>query len=167
MIQHVHVNMFGIINLDQQVCRPIPQRALTANPSTRTHSLAVHKTYHPLSIKQDSEWEWEAWLSDVKPSALNATPTSRVTELATPKCPHRDYQPSRRVQWIIPQTALLHTAGERLIKLANPKQLTGYHEDYNSNRWKVSKAALMAQPSPCIENLAKPIPRKCRQKKNA
>ncbi len=138
---------------------------MTAQPRPRTAQLAEYKKYHSLSIKPNSEWEWEAWSSDVVPSALNASATLRVTELATPKCPPKDYQPSRRVQWIVPRAALLHTAGERLTKLANSKQIPGYQEDYNPNRWNVSKAALMAQPSPCIENLAKPIPRKCRQKK--
>ena len=140
---------------------------LNATPSNRTIQLAKHKTYDPLLIKPDSEWDWGEWPSDMKPAALNATPSQRVSELATPKSLPTDYQPCKKVQWVIPRSALSHIAGERLTKLALPKQIVGYQEDYDPNAWKVSRAALLARPSPCIENLAKPIPRKCRQKKTA
>ena len=118
-------------------------------------------------IKPHTEWDWGEWLSDINPLALKATPSSRLEELSQAKHPPKTYQLCRRVQWVIPSAVLRHSTSERVTKLACPKHITGYQEDYDPHTWRVSPAALYAQSSPCIESLAKPIPRKCRQKKGA
>lgn len=148
-----------------QICPPISRRALSATPSRRLIYLARPKIYLPLYIKPHSEWDWGEWTSDIKTAALQATPSERITELSQPKTPPPTYQPCRQVQWPISPASLQHVPNDRLVKLACPKQIPGYQEDYDPHAWSVSKAALLAQTSPGIDNLAKPLPRKCRQKK--
>lgn len=143
----------------------VSRRALSACPSPRIRQLATHKNYPSLPIKPQSEWEWCQWTSDIPSKALQATATARLEELATPKTLPKSHQPSKPTQWIISKATLQHMATDRLAKLAQAKQVPGYQKDYNPRAWIVSRAALLAQPSPLIENLAKPIPRKCRQKK--
>ena len=148
-----------------QLCTKVSRKALSARPSPRITQLAAHKNYPLLPIKPQSEWEWSQWDSEIMPQTLQFTPTPRLEELATPKFLPKQHQPPRPTQWIISKATLQHVATDRLAKLAQAKQVPGYQKDYNPRAWSVSKAALLAHPSPCIENLAKPIPRKCRQKK--
>ena len=148
-----------------QICPPISRQALSATPSRRLINLARHKIYLPLHIKPQSEWDWGEWTSDINTAALQTTPSGRVIELSQPKNPPAAYQPCRQVQWPISPLSLQHVPSDRLVKLACPKQIPGYQEDYDPHAWSVSRAALLAQTSPCIENLAKPLPRKCRQKR--
>jgi hypothetical protein len=141
----------------------IPRHSLSAQPSPRLCLLAQHKMYPELLIKPDSEWEWSQWDSDIKPSTLKGTSSNHTIALSQPKKLVETYRPNRSAQWPVSSLALQHIASDRLVKLAHAKQLYCYQKDYKI--WKVSKAALNARPSSCIENLAKPLPRKCRQKK--
>ena len=80
------------------------------------------------------------------------------TALAGPL--HHSYQSSKPVQWAIAQRTLTHMASERLNKLSEARQLSGYREDYDPNTYMVSRAALLAQPSPRLDELATPLPRR-------
>lgn len=134
----------------------ISTRALSASPSKRLHELACHKSYAPLKIKSHSEWDWGEWMSDMNTLKIPSA-TGRLESLAQPKDHVQEYQPPRDVEWKVPPMALKHTASDRLNQLSQFKQIP--------NRWHVSRAALRAKPSPTIENLARPIPRKCVQRK--
>ena len=145
--------------------RSVSRRALSAQATPRLRNLALHKTYPPLLIKPNSEWEWSEWPSDIKPAALSAEASSRIETLCCPKKLHHSYEPNGPVQWPISVGSLNYIATERLLKLACPKEYRDYKEDYNPRAWTVSRAALMAQSSPSIERLATPLPRKCQQKR--
>lgn len=143
----------------------VPRATMSAKPSHRIAELARHKTYSPLLIKPQSEWDWEEWQNSISPPALTAVATERTTALAQPKPLHHSYQHSKPVQWLIAQHTLTHMASERLNKLSEARQLSGYREDYDPNTYVVSRAALLAQPSPRLDELATPLPRKCRTRK--
>lgn len=148
-----------------QVMTVIPTTTLRARPSERLSYLARHKTYPPLLIKPNSEWDWEEWEPDVSEGAKTASASARVTTLATPKETHPQYRPARRVQWSVSNEARSHNASERTYKLARPKNRHVDQEDYDPRTWSVSVAALNAKPTPRLEELATPIPRKVRTKK--
>ena len=117
-----------------------------------------------MKIKSHSEWEWGEWTSDLKTAKIPPA-SARVEILAEPKQHMQGYEPPRDIQWKILPKTLKYTASDRLNQLAQFKNIPGFQEDYNPNCWHVSRAALRAKASPTIENLAKPIPRKCRQRK--
>ena len=144
-----------------QVATVIPRAASSARPSHRLRQLAKHKMYLPLEIKEESEWDWGEWKSDINHAALHADPSARVIELSLPKKTHEHYLPNKAVMWPIQKSALQHSASEQQMKLGQPKQIPRYQEDYNPHRWTVSRAALMAQASPRLEELSKQLPRKC------
>lgn len=148
-----------------QVMTTIRRATLSAHASSRVSELAKHKMYSALPIKPDSEWDWGEWKSDIKSSTLKVEASDRVCALSRPKSTHPLYKSNRPVQWVISPATLTHTATERLQKLAEFKQVAGYREDYNGHAWSVSRAALLAQPSPRLEELATPLPRKCRTRK--
>ena len=70
----------------------------------------------------------------------------------------------REVEWSVTEAAKKHTATDLTVKLAHPKSRTS--EDYDPRAWNVSHAALHAQASPRLVELATPLPRKCRQQKS-
>lgn len=141
----------------------VPRSALLVTPTHRLCHLAHHKTYSPLQIKPSSEWDWSQWASDVSPAATRAEASVRVVELSHAKQSDPLYKPCREVQWPVREGAKSHTASELTVKLSNPKSRTS--GDYNPRAWIVSRAALHAQASPRLSELATPLPRKCRQKK--
>ena len=160
-----HVTMCACVCVCLQVVTIIPRAAFSARASRRLQQLAIHKTYLPLEIKEESEWDWGEWKSDICRSALHADPSPRVTELSLPKQTHKLYVPNKPTIWPVKKSALQHSASERQIKLGQPKQIPRYQEDYNPHRWTVSRAALMAQASPRLEELSKQLPRKCTTRK--
>ncbi len=148
-----------------QVMTVIPSTTLRARPTERLRYLARHKTYPPLPIKTNSQWDWGEWDADITAAARTASASARVITLATPKEPHSLYQPAKRVQWPVTKEARSHNASERTYKLARPKNRHLDQEDYDHGAWSVSVAALNAKPTPRLEELATPIPRKVRNKK--
>lgn len=148
-----------------QIMTVIPASALRVYPSNRLVQLSRHKSYPPLPIKENSEWDWGEWAPDISQAAKTAQPSSRVSGLAEAKHTHQFYKPCRTVQWEVSKGALSHLASERTQKLAQPKSHNPSLEDYNPQAWHVSRAALLAQPSPRLSELATPIPRKVRTKK--
>lgn len=149
----------------QQVQRLVSEAAMKAEPSQRTEFLAQPKTYAPLKIKSNSDWDWSEWESDLTEAAKSATASERVLVLSNPKMPHRNYKEGRPVIWEVSQTAQKALPSLRVQQLARPKSRSQYNEDYNANAWKVSQGAKAAQATPRIEELALPIPRKVRSKK--
>lgn len=53
----------------------------------------------------------------------------------------------------------------RVQQLARPKSHSQYKEDYDNGWHRVSPGAKNARPTPRLEELSKPLPRKVRQKK--
>lgn len=143
----------------------IPMTALRVRPTQRLKQLSRHKTYPPLHIKKDSEWDWGEWVSDISPAAKNATASGHIVRLAEPKEDHALYKQCRQVQWKVTKEAQSHVASERVLKLAKPKNRNLDLEDYDPRAWNVSIAALNAKASSRIDELATPLPRKVRTKK--
>ena len=157
-----HIDCFDHI---VQVKTVIPKSALSARSSNRILELSRHKSYPPLPIKPNSDWDWGEWEGDISESAKHATPSSRVVILAQPKNTHPRFEPNRSVQWKVNKACLSHVASDLTLKLARPKSHNSALEDYNPRAWSVSRAALMAQASPRLGELATPLPRKVRAKK--
>jgi hypothetical protein len=149
----------------KQVRTVIPPAALSASATQRVGELARHKTYPPLLIMEDSEWDWGEWKSQIPPPALKAVATSRVEQLSTAKKCNRDYCPPKNVQWPIKRVTLSAVASDRVKKLSQPKSKNEQYEDYDPKAWQVSPAALHAQASQRLGELSTPLPRKCRSKK--
>lgn len=149
-----------------QVMTTISPSALRVLPSEHLSRLARHKTFPPLPIKANSEWDWSEWKSDISHAAKTAEASSHLSALAEPKCSHPLHQACRQVQWPVSKATLGHVASERVQKLAKPKPHNEELEDYNPRAWVVSRAALYSQASPRISELATPLPRKCRTKKS-
>ena len=157
------------LHRDYQPCRQVQtvvsEAAMKTEPSQRVEVLAQHKTYAPLKIKSNSQWDWSEWESDLTEAAKNATASERVLVLSNPKLPHRSYKEGRPVIWEVSQSAQKALPSLRVQQLARPKSRSQYNEDYDPNAWKVSQGAKSAQATPRIAELAMPIPRKVRTKK--
>lgn len=149
----------------REVKTVIPSSALLIAPSSRLHELARHKTFPPLHIKSQSEWDWGEWESDINPAALSATPSQHICSLADPKQTPERYVGPRQVHWDVGKAARNHLASDRTTKLARPKNKHEDTADYDPQTYVVSRSALITQPSPRINQLATPIPRKVRTKK--
>ena len=89
--------IFHILCVCVKVMTVVPRSVLRAETTPRLHSLARHKTYPPLPIKSQSEWDWGKWESDVSPAARSAEASIRVGELAQAKKDHLLYHPCRCV----------------------------------------------------------------------
>ncbi|XP_048589939.1 testicular haploid expressed gene protein [Nematostella vectensis] len=154
---------------DYEPCRQVQsivsEAAQNATPSERIEMLAKSKSYAPLNIKPNSEWDWSEWESDLTEAAKLANCSERVSTLANPKAPHRSYKDARPVIWEVSDTAKKALPSLRVQQLARPKSRSQYNEDYDANAWKVSPGAKVAQATPRIAELAAPIPRKVRSKK--
>ena len=76
-------------------------------------------------------------------SARAAGPRVRIEQLARPKTTHKDYQPMRNVQTIIPKPALHGKATDRVENLASAK----YRDEgpFREAQWNVS--VLISLPS--------------------
>lgn len=63
----------------------IPSSAICVRPSGHLSRLARHKTYPPLLVKPNSEWDWGEWNTDISRTAKIAVASPRVSSLAEPK----------------------------------------------------------------------------------
>ena len=63
----------------------MPSSAIRVRPSGHLSRLARHKTYPPLLVKPNSEWDWGEWEADISRAAKMATATPRVSALAESK----------------------------------------------------------------------------------
>lgn len=143
----------------------IPHPALQSAASTRLEKLAQPKTYEPLPIKSDSEWDWGEWTSAIPKEVKGHVASARLEQLAEARSCPEGYLDNRQIEWPVARTALQMQATTRLQQLARPKTRQALDQDYDP--YKVSFAARMAVPSPRVEDLAVPIPRKVRNKKTA
>ena len=123
---------------------------MKTEPSQRVEVLAQHKTYAPLKIKSNSQWDWSEWESDLAEAAKNATASERVLVLSNPKLPHRSYKEGWPVIWKVSQSAQKALPSIRVQQLARPKSRSQYNEDDDPNAWKVSQGAKSAQATPRI-----------------
>ena len=155
------LHLFSPVCVHVQVMTVISPAALQATPSPRLLDLARHKTHPPLLIKPHSEWDWEEWKSEINAAALNTTPSRHICSLADPKqTPERYVGP--RVCWEVGKASQNYLASDRITKLARPKSKHEAKEDYDPHAYMVSRSALITRPSPRINQLALPIPRKVR-----
>lgn len=148
---------------DYKYPRAVIQSVAKVSPaSKRISDLARHKVYQPLPIRHNTEWEWGEW-DQTPPNIIAASP--RVCTLAEPKEFSKYYTYPSQLPQLVNRASLQHIATERTVKLARPKSKHLETEDYNPHAWAVSRYALLAQPSPRINELATPLPRKVRVKK--
>lgn len=139
------------------------QSALKYHPTPRIYQLAKHKEHVVPNIRfEDSDWQgWEQRMI----IARQLPPASdRVVTLSEPKSVHQLYQPPR-LDFSVSKEAKNCIATERIHQLARAKNKHLDTEDYDPNTFTVSRAALLAQPSPRINELSTPLPRKVRVKK--
>ena len=84
------------LHRDYQPCRQVQTvvsgPAMKTEPTQRIEFLAQAKTYTPLKIKSNSDWDWSEWDSDLTEAAKNAAASERVLFLSNPKQPHRSLQ---------------------------------------------------------------------------
>lgn len=136
---------------------------MVCHPSPRIYELARHKEFVPPNIKfEDSDWQgWEERVI----SAHQLPPlTDRMNTLSEPKSLHEHYAPPR-LNFSVSKEAQNCIATERVHQLARPKNRHPDAEDYDPHTYTVSRSALLAQPSPRIDELSTPLPRKVRVKK--
>ena len=88
-------------------------------------------------------------------------------QLAEPKKLCDSYKECRPVIWTVPYGAKNTLPTIRVQQLALPKNRSQYKEDYNSEWDKVNHAALVAKSSLRVEELAQPLPRKIKQKRQS
>ncbi|XP_028710970.1 testicular haploid expressed gene protein-like isoform X2 [Peromyscus leucopus] len=96
----------------------------------------------------------------ISPAALLAKPTSRTITLAKFKPVHEDYLPVRDARWPVSSAAAHPRVSERIQELANPPSRASVHVVfYDPDVFKVKPAALKAQCSARVRELAEPIMR--------
>ncbi|XP_065652168.1 sperm microtubule associated protein 2 isoform X2 [Hydra vulgaris] len=149
--------------IPKSVYTVISSSAKKALPSDRVQMLAKPKLSTELGIKPDSCWDYSEWHSDVSEAALKCEPSARVVQLAEPKKLYASYKECRSVIWDVSCGAKNALPTIRVQQLALPKK-SQYKEDYDSDWDKVNPTALVAKPSPRIEELAQPLPRKSKRK---
>ncbi|XP_053191106.1 theg spermatid protein [Scomber japonicus] len=85
--------------------------------------------------------------------------SAHIELLATPKHEHPKFEGERSVCWPISRASRNYIASQRLLELSSPKERKALFEGYNP--YIVSRAARSASPSPRIQQLCLPLPRKC------
>ncbi|CAL8284322.1 unnamed protein product [Lota lota] len=96
------------------------------------------------------------------PPIARKTPTAtpRVEQLATPKREHSGYVGERPSSRAVPRAVRRAVPSERVRELAGPRQRQALFQGHDP--YTVSACALLAKPSPRLQELALPLPRKCR-----
>ncbi|XP_057306813.1 testicular haploid expressed gene protein-like isoform X1 [Hydractinia symbiolongicarpus] len=92
-------------------------------------------------------------LWEVSDAAKTLKERVRTTQLAQPKTTHRDYQPPRKVEWIVSSAAKNATTPTRIKMLSNPKERK--EGPFRYPQWVVGKGARNAQASNRLQDLAK------------
>ncbi|XP_033755955.1 testicular haploid expressed gene protein-like isoform X4 [Pecten maximus] len=90
----------------------------------------------------------------VQKGALSAGDRPRTQSLANPRPPHKEFQPSRQVESIIPGGALSASASERIHTLATPKERP--NGPFRPPQWPVTPGARNAISSTRCADLARP-----------
>ncbi|XP_056445732.1 sperm microtubule associated protein 2 [Gadus chalcogrammus] len=96
------------------------------------------------------------------PPIARKTPaaTPRVEQLATPKRTPPGYLCGRPSSWPVPGSVRRAVPSLRVRELASPRQREALFQGYDP--YAISAGALLAKPSPRLQELALPLPRKCR-----
>lgn len=143
----------------------VKKQALMAHPTDRINQLAQHKTYTPLDVRHRADSDWQNWEPGTpKAGGHFLPPSSRLNSLAKPKKIDNAYVPCKD-DWGVSTESKNYIASDRIRQLAKPKDNHKDTEDYDPFTFMVSKAALMAQASPRINEISTPVPRKVRTKK--
>ncbi|XP_074656511.1 sperm microtubule associated protein 2-like isoform X2 [Tubulanus polymorphus] len=148
---------------DRPVQTFIPESAKKVEATPRIEALARAKTYHPLPILDLREWDWSDWNERVPKKALSAHCSGRIEDLARAKTLHRDFSANRPIQWDVAPSAQKAQASARITALALAKARVSLNDEYDP--YKVPLGAKHCQATPRVQELAVPLPRKCRQKK--
>ncbi|XP_036368976.1 testicular haploid expressed gene protein-like [Octopus sinensis] len=137
---------------------PVSPAALNANCSPRLTDLAVSKKFHPLFIAP------RPVQTDVPLSARNVKPSPRIILLSEPlsRRINANVQEGQKTKFHATKPATFSSSATfaRLEKLAVSK---GLHPNFVPNlpsQRPVTRAALSAMPSPRLEELSSPLPRR-------
>ena len=149
---------------DRPVRTRVSEGAKTASCSARIEQLAKEKIYNPLPIKESWDFDCYVWDGEISNAAKKTQCSEHLEALAEPKRYHRLFQAARPVRWRVDEPALKVNATLRLQQLSRPKSRAKYE---TLDPYKVTIAALHARPTPRVDELSTPIPRKVRQKKVA
>jgi len=137
----------------------ITEGASQANFSQRVEQLAQPKNREERFSNFDPYWGYNIGVSE---AAKQGKATERLESLAHHKGYHKEFKDERPVQWQVSQEAIEAIASLRLQQLARPRSRTMIKDDYDP--YKISPSAKKTRPTPRIEELCAPIPRKCRTK---
>ncbi|XP_068194356.1 sperm microtubule associated protein 2 [Antennarius striatus] len=85
--------------------------------------------------------------------------SAHIELLATPKRDHPSYAAARPDCWPTCRAARSHVASQRLLELSGPKERKGLFEGYDP--YVISRGARSANPSTRIQQLCRPLARKC------
>ncbi|KAL8623686.1 hypothetical protein ACOMHN_004751 [Nucella lapillus] len=134
--------------------------ACSATSTHRLEQLATPKNRtDPFETRQN---QWGQYYPVPLP-ALSAKATERIDQLAEPKKDPKEFHGEKPVQWPVSEQALKSLASLRLQQLSRPHSRTMIRDDFDP--YKVSPAARKTRPTPRLEELAMPIPRKAKSKK--
>lgn len=151
---------------ERSVYTTVPDSARKAEATPRLGDLSEPKP-HKLASNPDKDsldmGEFSEPITPVTPGAKSARCPPRVEQLAEARPPHQQFKGERPVQWPIPENVKNASAGIRLQLLARPKSGRLKSDDYDP--YTVSTAARQSKPTPRVEELAAPIPRKVKTKK--
>lgn len=87
----------------------ITRLVITVNESVllnRLEILAQPKTYQPLPIKSNSEWDWGEWAPAIPKEAKNHVASARLEQLAEPRSCPENYLENRSTVWPVAKTAM-------------------------------------------------------------
>ncbi|XP_006868134.1 PREDICTED: testicular haploid expressed gene protein-like [Chrysochloris asiatica] len=139
----------------KKVATEIPISALSAIATPRIVDLA-----HPRLKIEGLCYDLENSDMPIRPittAAKQAISSARVTTLAKSKSVHQDYLPAREACWPVSYAATHSKVSSRIQELANPsKRASGPIVYYDPDVFKVKPAALKAQCSARIRELAEP-----------
>ncbi|XP_040917213.1 theg spermatid protein [Toxotes jaculatrix] len=140
---------------DRSLLAPLSRATQTAVASARICQLAQPKRRQVL----------EGSGTKSKPVPMTHLPckaSAHIELLSTPKHDHPKFEGERSVYWPVSRGARHHVASQRLLELSSPKERKALFEGYDP--YIVSRAARSASPSPRIQQLCLPLPRKCSSK---
>ena len=126
---------------------------LTQRLAELTHSKTLHKDY--MGDRPSPIWS-------IKPSVLNAVPSTRICSLSRPKTAHPMYEPPKGVMTMIPPAALRATASAHVHKLSRHKTYPPLHimehSEWDWGEWPttIPQGALHATASGRVEDLSAP-----------
>ncbi|XP_059203365.1 sperm microtubule associated protein 2 [Centropristis striata] len=93
------------------------------------------------------------------PTHIPCRASAHIELLATPKPDPPGFKGERSVFWPVSRAARTSVASQRLVELSGPRERRGLFEGFDP--YLVSRAARSASPSPRIQQLCLPLPRKC------